>query len=158
MGIAQVRAATLPTSKHRAKCLVFAVCSGVSNIRHSRFRFYDRAPPGQPPTEMSNSPGRLVFAIPIEAYTVFGMEIKQQKKRQITADDYGIAQLQRPLRQEIFCDRQRRRQNIDGTYHGPFKAGPLDQAVKMSVQLSSPALNTITAGGKLSSSSTLLSR
>ena len=35
---------------------------------------------------------------------------------------------------------------------------PLGQAVKTSVQLSPPALSTITAGGKLSSNSTLLSR
>jgi hypothetical protein len=42
---------------------------------------YTTGPRGQPPTEMSNSLGRLVFASSTEAYTVFGMEIKQQKKR-----------------------------------------------------------------------------
>ena len=38
--------------------------------RYSRFRFYVRASPGQPPTEMSNSPGRLVFASPTADMTM----------------------------------------------------------------------------------------
>jgi hypothetical protein len=65
--------------------------------RYSRFQFYVGNSSRQPPTEMSNSPSRLVFAKPNSDFMlVLPGIIKRYRKRLIYIDDYKPIQLFKP--------------------------------------------------------------
>ena len=66
--------------------------------RYSRFRFYVRASPGQPATEMSNSLGRLVFASPTADMRAHDIKIKRHRRLWIDAQDYETSKLAKPSR------------------------------------------------------------
>ena len=65
--------------------------------RYPRFRFYLPSSPGQPATEMSNSPGRLVFASPTADTRAPDIKIKRHRRRWIDTQDYETSKLLKPL-------------------------------------------------------------